>query len=171
MTKNNLIYMDSFEALIGKNINEVALNESENFFLAPLQYFYKNCGRRYPASKFKLADLDYFNMISFSDLFRYESILIIWYDERGIITDLEHYYLSNDFDVLFRDYYYIKKAIDKGEAHKLREGDTKYLGASRLNEMVLQPHSDKPANRRQLVLKKRYLQKIINEMGFNFRQI
>ena len=158
--------MDSFEALIGKDINEVTLNESTTFFIAPLEYFYKNCGRRYPASKFKLADMDYFNLISFSDLFKYESILIIWYDETGLITDLEHYYLSNDFDVLFKDYYYIKKAIDNGEAHRLREGDTKYLGASRLSEKVAQPNSDSLANRREFVLKKKYLQKILNEMGF-----
>ena len=166
MTKTDLINMDSFEALIGKNINEVALNESTTFFIAPLEYFYKNCGRRYPASKFKLADIDYFNLISFTDLFKHESILIIWYDETGLITDLEHYYLSNDFDVLFKDYYYIKKAIDSGEAHRLREGDTKYLGASRLNEKVAQPNSDRLANRREFVLKKKYLQKILNEMGF-----
>ncbi len=158
--------MDSFEALIGKNINEVALNESTTFFIAPLEYFYKNCGRRYPASKFKLADIDYFNLISFKDLFKYASILIIWYDETGLITDLEHYYLSNDFDVLFNDYYYIKKAIHNGEAHRLREGDTKYLGASRLSEKVSQPNSDRSANRREFVLKKKYLQKILNEMGF-----
>ena len=158
--------MDSFEDLIGKNINDVALNESTTFFIAPLKYFYKNCGRRYPASKYRLADLDYFNLISFSDLFKHESILIIWYNEEGTITDLELYYLSNDFDVLFKDYYYIKKAIENGEAHKLREGDTKFLGASRLAEKVAQPNSDKPANKRELVLKKRYLQKILNEMGF-----
>ena len=157
--------MDSFETLIGKNINEVVLNESDTFFVAPLEYFYKNCGMRYPASKFKLADLDYFDFIDFSDLFRFESILIIWY-ENDIITDLELYYLSNDFDVLFGDYYHIKKAIDNGEAHKLREGDTKYLGASRLNEMVAQPNSEKMANKRELVLKKKYLQKIINEIDF-----
>ena len=158
--------MDSFEALIGKNFNQVALNESTTFFIAPLEYFYKNCGRRYPASKYKLADLDYFNLISFSDLFKHESILIIWYNDEGIITDLEIYYLSNDFDVLFKDYYYIKKAIDNGEAHKLREGDTKFLGASRLAEKVSQPNSDKLANKRELVLKKKYLQKIINELNF-----
>lgn len=158
--------MDSFETLIGKNINDVVLNESKTFFVAPLEYFYKNCGMRYPASKLKLADLDYFNMISFSKLFKYESILIVWHDSTGLITDLEHYYLSNDFDVLFEDYYYIKKAIDNGEAHKLREGDTRYLGASRLNDMVAQPNSDRMANRRELVLKKRYLQKILNEIRF-----
>ena len=158
--------MDSFEALIGKDINEVTLNESQTFFISPLRYSTKNCGRRYPKSKFKLADLDYFNMISFSELFRKEAILIIWYDEENIITDLEIYHLSNDFDVLFNDYYYIKKAIDNGEAHKLREGDTRYLGASRLSEMVAQPNSDKPANKRELVLKKKYLQKIINEISY-----
>ena len=158
--------MDSFEALVGKNINEVVLNESATFFVAPLEYFYKNCGRRYPASKFKLADLDYFDFIEFSELFRFDEILIIWHDETGLITDLELYCLSNDFDVLFSDYYYIKKAIDNGEAHKLREGDTKYLGASRLANKVSQPNSDKLANKRELVLKKKYLQKILNELGY-----
>ena len=157
--------MDSFEALVGKNINEVVLNESTTFFVAPLEYFYKNCGRRYPASKLKLADLDYFDLIDFSELFRFDEILIIWHDETGLITDLELYWLSNDFDILFSDYYYIKKAIDNGEAHKLREGDTKYLGASRLSEKVSQPNSDKLANKRELVLKKKYLQKILNELG------
>ena len=58
--------MDSFEALIGKNINDVVLNESTTFFVAPVEYFYKNCGKRYPASKFKLADLDYFDLIELS---------------------------------------------------------------------------------------------------------
>lgn len=161
--------MDSFEALIGKNINEVTLNESENFFVAPIMYLTKNCGMRYPSSKYKLADLDYFNLISFSQLFKYEAILIIWYDESQIITDLELYFLSNDFDVLFNDYYHIKKAIDEGNAHLLREGDTSYLGASRLNEKTPQPNSDLLANKRELVLKKRYLQKIINELGFKCR--
>lgn len=160
--------MDSFEALIGKNINDVVLNESTTFFVAPVEYFYKNCGKRYPASKFKLADLNYFDPIDFTDLFKFESILIIWYCNE-IITDLELYYLSNDFDVLFMDYYRIKKAIDNGDAHKLREGDTKYLGASRLNEKVPQPNSDKLANKRELVLKKKYLQKMLNEMGFKCR--
>ena len=157
--------MDSFEAIIGKNINEVTLNESKFFFIAPLKYSTKLCGKRYPSDKFKLADLDYFNLISFSQLFKKESLLIVWYDETGLITDLEIYYLSNDFDILFYDYYIIKKAIDNGEAHKLREGDTKYLGASRLNDKVPQPNSDKLANKRELVLKKKYLQKIINEIS------
>ena len=160
--------MDSFEALIGKNINDVVLNESTTFFVAPVEYFYKNCGKRYPASKFKLADLNYFDPIDFTDLFKFESILIIWYCNE-VITDLELYYLSNDFDVLFMDYYRIKKAIDNGDAHKLREGDTKYLGASRLIEKVPQPNSDKLANRRELVLKKKYLQKMLNELGFKCR--
>ena len=156
--------MDSFEQLIGKNIDEVDLNESTTFFIAPLEYNTKLCGRRYPASKFKIADIDYFDLISFSQLFKKDAILFIWYTCEGIITDLEVYYLSNDFDVLFRDYYYIKKAIDNGEAHRLREGDTKYLGASMINEKVPQPNSEKLANKREFVLKKKYLQKIINEI-------
>lgn len=156
--------MDSFEALIGKNIDEVSLNESKTFFIAPLGYSTKLCGRRYPSDKLKIADLDYFDVISFSELFKREALLIVWHDETGIITDLELYHLSNDFDVLFEDYCIIKNAIDLGEAHRLREGDTRYLGASRLGEKVPQPNSDEFANRRELVLKKRYLQKIIDEI-------
>ena len=155
--------MDSFEALIGKNINEVVLNESTTFFTAAVEYSYKNCGMRYPASKLRLADIDYFDFIDFTDLFKYESVLIVWYC-KDIITDLELYYLSNDFDVLFEDYWHIRKAIDNGEAHKLREGDTRYLGAARLSEKVAQPNSDVLANKRELVLKKKYLQKIIREI-------
>lgn len=158
--------MNSFEAFIGKNINEVTLNESQTFFIAPLKYSTKVCGRRYPSSKYKLADIDYFNLISFSELFNRESILIVWHDQDGIITDLEIYHLINDLDSLYDDYCIIKKAIDDGEAHKLREGDTKYLGASRLNEKVAQPHSEKLADKREFVLKKKYLQKIIDEMGY-----
>jgi hypothetical protein len=157
--------MDSFEALIGKNINEVALDESPTFFIASLEYNTKHCGRRYLADKFRIADIDYFDLISFSDLFQKEAILIVWYSHDGTITDLEIYYLSNDFDVLFKDYYFIKKAIDKGEAHLIREGDTKYLGASRLDDKVVQPNSGRLANKREFVLKKKYLQKIINEMN------
>jgi hypothetical protein len=158
--------MDSFEQLIGKNIDDVDLNESSTFFIAPIEYNTKHCGRRYPSSKFRIADLDYFNLIGFSDLFRKEAILIIWYTCEGIITDLEIYYLSNDFDVLFEDYYHIKKSIDDGEAHRLREGDTRYLGAAKLNEKVCQPNSDIPADKREFVLKKKYLQKMANELNF-----
>ena len=164
MTKTDLINMDSFEALIGRNIYEVTLNESKTFFIAPIKYSTKVCGRRYPSDKFKIADLDYFDLISFSQLFEKESILIVWYDETGLITDLEIYHLSNDFDILFEDYCIIKNAIDNGNAHILREGDTRFLGASRLDEKVLQPKSDKLANKREFVLKKKYLQKIINEI-------
>ena len=152
--------MDSFEDLIGMNISDIDLDESDDFIFS-LGYKYKNCGMRYPASKLKLADLDYFDFIEFSELFKSESIFLIWHDESGIITDLEIYYLSDDFDVLFIDYYKIKKAVDNGEAHKLREGDTKYLGASRLSDKVPQPNSSEFANKRELVLKKKYLQKIL----------
>ena len=158
--------MDSFERLIGKNIDDVSLNESSTFFIAPIEYNSKLCGRRYPSSKFTLADIDYFNLIPFSQLFQKEAILIVWYRGDGVITDLEVYHLSNDFDVLVDDYCYIKKAIDDGEAHNLREGDTHYLGASRLSEKVSH-NSHRQAHKREFVLKKKYLQKIINEMEFS----
>jgi hypothetical protein len=158
--------MDSFEALIGKNINEVALDESPTFFIAPLEYNIKHCGRRYPADKFRIAEIDYFDFISFSDLFKKEAILIIWYTCEGVITDLEVYYLTNDLDVLYDDYCHIRQYVDDGEAHMIREGNTMFLGASRLDEKVSQPKSDILADKREFVLKKKYLQKIINEMNF-----
>ena len=163
--------MDSFEHLIGRKISDVDLNESKTFLIAPLEYNTKHCGRRCPSSKYKLADIDYSNLISFSDLFKKEAILIIWYDKTGLITDLEIYYLSNDYDILLDDYYTVKKAIDNGQAHMITEGDTKYLGASRLTEKVVQPNNDKMANKREFVLKKKYLQKIINEMNFKYMEI
>lgn len=157
--------MNSFEAFIGKNINEVTLNESITFFVAPLKYSTKHCGRRYLQDKFKIADIDFFNLISFSQLFNREAILIVLYGEDNIIADSGIYYLSNDFDILFDDYTIIKKAIDDGEVHLLTEGDTKYLGASRLNEKIPQPNSKKLANKRVFVLKKKYLQKIFDEIN------
>ena len=157
--------MDSFEKLIGLDVDEVDLNESEDFIFS-IGYKYKNCGQRCPATSLKLADLDYFNFIEFTDLFKNEAIFLVWFDDESRkITDLEIYYLSNDFDVLFSDYYYILSEIRKGNAHMLRQGDTKYLGASRLNEKVRQPNSDILADKRELVLKKKYLQKILNEIS------
>lgn len=156
--------MDSFEHLIGKNINDVSLNESSAFFTAPLQYSYRNCGKRYPSSKHRLCEIDYYNIISFEELFKKEAILIIWYTCDGTITDLELYYLSNDFEVLRDDYERIVQSVLNGEAHLIREGDTTYLGASRINEKTTQPYNDKFADKREFVLKKRYLQKILNEM-------
>ena len=156
--------MDSFKQLIGQNINKVCLDESPDFFTATLPYNSKHCGKRYPTLKFKLTEIDYFNIISFEELFKKEAIFIIWYNEDGIITDFELYYLSNDFDVLRKDYDYIKNMIGSGEAHNLTEGDTTYLGAARLNEKVPQPFNGRLANKREFVLKKKYLQKIINEI-------
>ena len=156
--------MDSFKQLLGNNIKEVSLDESPDFIIAKLKYNNKVCGRRYPSQKFKLADIDYFNLISFEDLFKKECIFIIWYNENCIITDFEIYYLSNDFDILKKDYDYIKKIIESGNAHRLREGDTMYLGASRLNQKTSQPYCNSLANKREFVLKKKYLQKIINEI-------
>lgn len=158
--------MDSFKRIIGKNINEISLDESSDFFIAKIAFKCKHCGRRFPTEKFKLADIDYFNLISFNELFEKKSIFIIWYNINGIITDFEIYHLTNDFDVLIKDYDYIKRTIESGNAHILTEGDTVYLGASRLNEKIPQPFSDKLANKREFVLKKSYLQKILNEINY-----
>ena len=81
-----------------------------------------------------------------------------------MITDIEVYDIFDDLEVLLNDYEHIIKLIDSGEAHNLRQGDTKYLGASRLNGKVPQPNNDKPAQKREFVLNKFYLQKILNEI-------
>ena len=47
-----------------------------------------------------------------------------------------------------------KMWVDDGEAHNLRQGDTKYLGALRLNGKVAQPNSEELAYKREFVLKK-----------------
>ena len=160
--------MDELEALIGKSVNEIDLEiltalESIGFKVGVLQYRYKNCGVRYPSDSFKLAFIDYSNLISFENLFDFDKLFIIWHFN-DIITDLEIYDVSDDMDFLKSDYDLIKSKIDNGEAHDIRMGDTDFLGAKRVNETVL--INDKKTNKRDFVLKKKYLQKILNQIVF-----
>lgn len=159
--------MDDLESLIGKSINEIDSEiikaiESINIKVAILEYTYKNCGRRYPKTHFKLAPIDYNGLISFKDLIDFDKICIIWY-YNGIITDLEFFDITEDIDYIKNDYDYIRKMIDAGHAHDLRAGDTKYLAAFRLNEKV--EFSNKKVNKRVFVIKKTYLQKMLNELN------
>ena len=150
------------EKLIYSSIDDIP----QYFFKYLIQYKYKNCGKRYPATNFRLCEIDYFAPKSFEELFPSRKLMILWNNENSLITDFEIYDIFDDLEMLLNDYEYIIKSIDDGDVHNLRQGDTKYLGAMRLNEKVKQPNNDKLAQKREFVLTKNYLQKILNEIKY-----
>ena len=158
--------MDELEDLIGKSIDGIdeeiidALH-SIGIKAAILEYKYKNCGVRYPSTSLKLMNIDYDVIIPFENLFDFDRIFIFWH-YKGTITDLELFDISPDKDMLKKDYDLILLKINNGEAHNIRAGDTKLLGAERLKEEVLV--NNRKTNKRIFVLKKHYLQKMLNEL-------
>ncbi len=162
--------MDELESLIGKSISEIDEEiikslKSIDFKVAILEYKYKNCGQRYPIHPFKLDIIDYNNVISFDELIYFRKIFIFWHF-KGQITDIEVFDITSDLDKLKADYDLIVSKIENNEAFNLRQGDTKYLAAKRLNETLVL--NNKNVNKRDFVLKKSYLQKILNEIKFNY---
>jgi hypothetical protein len=162
--------MDELESLIGKSIfeidSEIIKNlESINFKVAVLEYKYKNCGVRYPVNQLKLALIDYTNVITFDELINFDKIFIFWHFKEQI-TDLEIFDISSDLNNIKSDYDLIVSKIKNGQAHNIRQGDTKFLAAKRLDETVF--INDKKVNKREFVLKKTYLQKILKEIKFNY---
>ena len=158
--------MDELEDFIGKAITEISSDtltsfESIGVKAAVLEYKYKNCGVRYPSASLKLADIDYNNVISFDDLFNFDKIFIFWHFN-GTVTDLEIFDITLDRDLLKKDYDLILSKIMNGEASLIRAGDTRLLAAERLNEELFL--NGLKVNKRAFVLKKYYLQKIINEL-------
>lgn len=158
--------MDELEDFIGKPITEISSDiltsfESIGVKAAVLEYKYKNCGVRYPSSSLKLADIDYDNVILFDDLFNFDKIFIFWHFN-GTVTDLEIFDITSDRDLLKKDYDLILSKIMNDEASLIRAGDTRLLAAERLNEEVFL--NDRKVNMRVFVLKKYYLQKILNEL-------
>ena len=158
--------MDELESFIGKQVTEISSDtltsfESIGVKAAVLEYKYKNCGVRYPSSSLKLADIDYDNVILFDDLFNFDKIFIFWHF-KGTVTDLEIFDITSDRDLLKKDYDLILSKIMNGEASLIRAGDTRLLAAKRLNEEVFL--NDRKVNMRVFVLKKYYLQKILNEL-------
>ena len=151
------------ENLIFKSVDDIP----NSFFKYLISYKFKNCGMRYPTANFNLGEIDYFKPKSFEELFPNRNLMILWYnEENSLITDLEIYDIFDDLEMLLNDYEHIIKSIDDGNVHNLRQGDTKYLGAMRLNQKVMQPNSDRPADKRDFVLKKNFLQKILNEIKY-----
>ena len=159
--------MDELESLIGKSIHEIDNEILESFAeinvkAAILEYKYKNCGVRYPSNSFKLEEIDYDNPIGFDELFSFDKLFIFWHFNETI-TDLEIYDISQDRESLKEDYDLITDKIENGEAHNLRAGDTRLLGAKRLNEVIYL--NNRKTNKREFVLKVIYLRKILNEIS------
>lgn len=158
--------MDILENLVGKSVNEIDNQiiesfESINIKTMLLEYKYKNCGKRYPAAHFELFAIDYNNLISFKDLIFFNKVLILWYFG-DIITDLEFFDIRDDIELIKKDYDRIKELIDTNQPHNLRLGDTKLLGAYRLNNEI--SVNGIKTNKRIFVFKRFYLQKMLNEI-------
>ena len=158
--------MDELESLVGKSIFDIDRDivdalESINIKVAVLEYKYKNCGMRYPIETLKLADIDYGDVISFDDLIDFEKIFIFWHFNNQI-TDLELFNITDDLDYIKNDYLLITKKIENNQSSNIRQGDTKFLAAKRLNETV--EVNNKSVNKREFVFTKRYLQKILNDI-------
>jgi len=158
--------MDELESLVGKSIFDIDRDivdalESINIKVAVLEYKYKNCGMRYPIETLKLADIDYGDVISFDDLIDFEKIFIFWHFNNQI-TDLELFNITDDLDNIKNDYLLITKKIENNQSSNIRQGDTKFLAAKRLNETV--EVNNKSVNKREFVFTKKYLQKIFNDI-------
>lgn len=158
--------MDELERLVGKSIFDIDRDivdalESINIKVAVLEYKYKNCGMRYPIETLKLADIDYGDVISFDDLIDFEKIFIFWHFNNQI-TDLELFNITDDLDNIKNDYLLITKKIENNQSSNIRQGDTKFLAAKRLNETV--EVNNKSVNKREFVFTKKYLQKIFNDI-------
>ena len=158
--------MDELENLVGKDISEIDADivdafKSINIKVAILEYKYKNCGKRYPSDSFKIASIDFSNPLPFDELIDFNKLFIFWHFN-GIITDMELFDIRPDRDSLRNDYDFIIDMIENDEAHNLRYGDTKFLAAKRLDDVILV--NNRKANRRDFVFKVSYLQKMLNEI-------
>lgn len=107
-------------------------------------------------------------------------ILVIWYNRIKTqprtsnkidyvnLLDLYSDVFSKDLEIIIDDYKKIVEKIMTGNAHKLSESDTKYLGACTKGQTAdksLQPqfyNKSKPAKRRAFSLKQSYMSYVLN---------
>lgn len=108
-------------------------------------------------------------------LFKNKKILIIWYryEENTNYSDMEIsdyqlYDLSQDEEIIKNDFYIIKDMVAKGEAHKISEGQTSYLGACPKGEghdqTTPQPNNKEEAKPRAFCLKNSYMTGILRNL-------
>ena len=75
---------------------------------------------------------------------------------------MELFNITDDLDNIKNDYLLITKKIENNQSSNIRQGDTKFLAAKRLNETV--EVNNKSVNKREFVFTKKYLQKIFNDI-------
>ncbi|MDO5849513.1 MAG: hypothetical protein Q4P18_08250 [Methanobrevibacter sp.] len=160
--------LDDLEKPYNQAIEEMLGCSDGSIKIAVLEYGVKNCGKRFPREKLFLDKIDFFDIVSFDKLIYFQKLFICWHNN-GIVTDVEIYDIGSDLDVLKKDYDFIKDMIDSGKAYLISEGDTEYLGAALTSGKSKSPNSDRLARNRSFVFKKKYLQVIINELGYTCR--
>ena len=75
---------------------------------------------------------------------------------------MELFNISDDLKNIKEDYILITQKIENNQSSNIRQGDTKFLAAKRLDETV--EVNNKIVNKREFVFTKRYLQKILNDI-------
>ncbi|MBU3093390.1 hypothetical protein KPL35_15085 [Clostridium sp. CF011] len=136
--------------------------------------------------RLSLSKIDYFEIINenfeFSKLIsKNRKLLVIWYEYKKenstnygdfVIHNFQLYNMKIDEDVFKNDFNIIRNKVILGQAHKLSEGDTSYLGAATKGQgtnLVKQPHSKIDAKSRGFSLKNSYMTGILRNL--NFKQL
>lgn len=103
-------------------------------------------------------------------------LLLMFYEwkpniDRGdyrIVETILFTFPEEDLEIIKKDWEYIVNKIRAGEAHKLSEGDTQYLGActkgANKNSLRQQPFSDIPAMQRAYSLKTSYMTALVRQI-------
>lgn len=75
---------------------------------------------------------------------------------------------EKDMNIIRDDWKKIKRKIEKGDAHKISEGDTLYLGActkaASSSDRTAQPYSEHEAKPRAFSLKRSYMDEVFNSL-------
>lgn len=136
--------------------------------------------------RLSLSKIDYFEIINekfeFSKLIlKNKKLLIIWYEyvkedttNYGdfVVYNFQLYNMNIDEDIFRNDFNIIKNKVILGQAHKLSEGDTSYLGAATKGQgsnLTKQPHSNINAKSRAFSFKNSYMTGILRNL--NFKQL
>ncbi|MBZ9685760.1 hypothetical protein G9F72_005295 [Clostridium estertheticum] len=136
--------------------------------------------------RLSLSKIDYFEIINekfeFSKLIsKNKKLLVIWYEYKKenstnygdfVIHNFQLYNMKIDEDIFRNDFNIIRNKVILGQAHKLSEGDTSYLGAATKGQgpnLVKQPNSKIDAKSRGFSLKNSYMTGILRNL--NFKQL
>ncbi|MCB2313454.1 hypothetical protein LGL55_20455 [Clostridium tagluense] len=132
--------------------------------------------------RLSLSKIDYFEIINekfeFSKLIsKNRKLLVIWYEYKKenstnygdfLIHNFQLYNMNIDEDIFRNDFNIIRNKVILGQAHKLSEGDTSYLGAATKGQgsnLVKQPNSIMDAKSRGFSLKNSYMTGILRSLN------